>query len=203
MDTCSMVTCSLYILDPLQLLSQEDIRKACGICNNVDELYQKKVDSYVEFYKKMGAPGEPLSPGMLQLFRFEAESEANRIRVERQANTWSIIDSDLTTDSISKKAKKLARRLSRTGVNMEQIPIMYVTWDPDQKLVVAIFCGEQLEFMHVSDNSKLSLDHQCNAEHLCKLLNHPVCHEAEEYCNERAPVRALRLLSHLLGFSPE
>lgn len=203
MDTSSMFTCSLYILDPLQLLSQEDILKACGICNNVDELYQKAVDRTIEFHKRIGAPGDPLSPGLLQTLRSIAELDANRVRVERQANTWFFIDPDLTTDSISRKAKKLARRLSRTGVNMEQIPIMYVTWDPDVKLVVAIFCGEQLEFMHVSDNSKLTLDHQCNAEHLCKLLNHPVCPEAEEYCNEHAPVRALRLLSQLLGFSPE
>lgn len=198
-----MSACRLYIIDTQSVLSLEVIQNIYGIHNNVDELYKQYVDRYIKTAKLLGNK-EIFPPLAIQsLYQKWAEQDANRCSVERLSNVWASKDDQLTIDSISNKAISLSRKLTRIRQKSKPVYVMYVTWEPKTKLVVAVFAGGHLVFMHVSDkNAALHREHQCNAQQLCMILEKILCPDAYAYCNERGPLQALYLFSRLLGFCP-
>lgn len=197
-----MSTCRLYIVDPHSLLSQELIQNMYGIQSNIDDIYKRYVDGYIKTAERLGNNAVPPS-SLLSLFMKWAERDASKCSVERLLKVWLINDSELTMETISRKAKSLSLRLIRNTSIKDSLSVMYITWHPQTKLVVAVFARGKLVFMHVSDNnSSLHVDHQCSAEKLCTFLKLPLCSTAYAYCNEYAPEQALHLFSRLLGFCP-
>ena len=198
-----MSTCRLYIVDPHSLLSQELIQNMYGMQNNIEAIYKQYVDRYTKTAKRFGFEDTAPPSGLLSLYRSWAVQDASKCTLERLPNVWLISDSELTVESISRKAKSLSYRLIRNASIEDSLPVMYITWHPHAKLVVAMFDRGELAFFHVSDsNTILHAGNQCSAEKLCALLKIPLCSTAYSYCNEYAPDQALRLFSCLLGFCP-
>ncbi len=198
-----MSTCRLYIIDTQPFLSQEVIQNIYGIHNNIDELYEQYVDRYIKTAKLLGIKDVFPPLAVQSLYKKFAAQDANSCSVERLSNVWAIRDDQLTIDSISHKAIRISRKLTSIRAISKPFYVMYVTWQPKTKLVVAAFANGDLAFMHVSDNNEiLHRDHQCNAQQLCMILEKALCSDAYAYCNERAPVQALYLFSRLLGFFP-
>lgn len=198
-----MSTCRLYIVDPHSLLTQELIQNMYGMQSNIDAIYKRYVDGYIKTAERLGNKDVVPPASLLSLYMSWAVRDATKSSVERLPNGWLISDSELTMDSISRKAKSLSYRLIRTASIEDSLPVMYITWHPHTKLVVAVFDRGELAFMHVSDNNSiLHVDHQRSAEKLCTLLKIPLCSTAYAYCNEYVPEQALHLFSCLLGFSP-